>query len=89
MSHPIISSDLFAELDLSDRQQELIVGGMDYQLQDNSFTEAFTNQRNNNNSTAAGTSTDSNTEFGDVNSQATSFLASEPTELPSLPELQL
>jgi hypothetical protein len=88
MSYQIITSDLFAESELSARQQELIVGGMDYQLKDNSFTQAFSNQRNNNNSTAEGNTAESNTDFGNINSQATSFLASEPTELPTLPELQ-
>ncbi|MEA5516189.1 CTB family bacteriocin [Nodularia sp. UHCC 0506] len=84
MSHQIITSDCFAKLELSERQQELLVGGMNYQLKDNNFTQGSATTTKSSDSSPAGNSSELNTQLADVNSNATSFLSSEPTKFPAL-----
>ncbi|GAX34505.1 CTB family bacteriocin [Nodularia sp. NIES-3585] len=84
MSHQIIISDWFAELELSDIQMELLVGGVNYQLKDNSFAQGTANTTKSSDSGLEGNSAGSNTQLADVNSNATSFLSSEPTEFPAI-----
>jgi len=84
MSHRIITSDWFAELELSDRQQELLVGGVNYQLKNNNFDQGSATTRKSSDSSPEGNSSESNTQLADVNSNATNFLSSEPTEFPAL-----
>ncbi len=89
MSHQIITSDWFAELELSDKQQELLVGGVNYQLKDNSFAQGTANTTKSSDSGLEGNSSASNTQLADVNSNATSFLSSEPTEFPPLANFEV
>ncbi|MBE9199969.1 MULTISPECIES: CTB family bacteriocin [unclassified Nodularia (in: cyanobacteria)] len=84
MSDQIITSDWFAELELSDRQQELLVGGVNYQLNDNNFAQGSATKKNSSNNSPEGNSSELNTQLADVNSNATSFLSNEPTEFPAL-----
>jgi hypothetical protein len=88
MSHQIITSDWFTNLELSDRQQEFLVGGVNYQLKDNNFSQGTATQNQSSNSSLEGNSSESNTQLADVNSNATSFLFSEPTEFPALSNLE-
>ncbi|MDB9373100.1 CTB family bacteriocin [Nodularia sphaerocarpa] len=84
MSYQIITSDWFAELELSDRQQELLVGGVNYQLNDNNFAQGSATTTNTSNSSPEGNSSESNTQLADVDSNAISLFSNEPTEFPAL-----
>ncbi|HYW18303.1 MAG TPA: CTB family bacteriocin [Nodularia sp. (in: cyanobacteria)] len=84
MSHRIATSNWFAELELSDRQQELLVGGVNYQRQNNNFAQGAAITRKSSDNNPEGNASESNTQLGDVNSNATSFLSSEPTKFPAL-----
>ncbi|KZL48807.1 MULTISPECIES: CTB family bacteriocin [Cyanophyceae] len=88
MSHQMITSDWFAESELSDRQQEFLVGGINYQLQDNNFAQGSATRRNTSDNSPEGNSSASSTQQDDVNSNATSFLSSEPIEFPALANFQ-
>lgn len=84
MSHQVITFDWFAELELSDRQQEFLVGGVNYQLKDNNFSQGSATITQSSDSGLDGNSAESNTQLADVNSNATNFLSSEPREFPAL-----
>ncbi|TVP59681.1 MAG: hypothetical protein EA343_19380 [Nodularia sp. (in: Bacteria)] len=84
MSDQVITSHWFAELELSDRQQEFLVGGVNYQRKDNNFAQGSATTRKSSESSPEGNSAESNTQLADVNSNATNFLSSEPREFPAL-----
>ncbi|MBE9051907.1 CTB family bacteriocin [Nostocales cyanobacterium LEGE 11386] len=88
MSHQKITSDWFIELELSHKQQQLLVGGVKYKLSDNNFAQGMAATTKTNNSSPEGNSSDSNTQISDVNAGAKSFLSTDATELPLLSSLQ-
>ncbi|MBI1241435.1 CTB family bacteriocin [Umezakia ovalisporum] len=87
MSHQIITSDWFGRSELSDRQQEVLVGGVNYQLKDNNFSQGVATTTKTNNSSPEGNTSESNTQLADISSNAVSFLFSKPTELSVPPAL--
>ncbi|MDH6058958.1 CTB family bacteriocin [Chrysosporum bergii ANA360D] len=80
MSHEIITSDCLVEL--PPLQQELLLGGVNYQLKENNFTQDLAKTTKTNNTSPQGNSSQSNTQLADVSSHATSFTSSQPIKVP-------
>jgi hypothetical protein len=88
MSHQITTLDWFVELELSTRQQQLLVGGANSHRSNNNFTQGMAATTKTNNSSPEGNTRESNSQISDVNSGATVFLSSDATEIPLLSSLE-
>lgn len=81
MSHQIVTWNWFVESELSDRQQQLLVGGVNSFQSDNDFAQGMAKRTNNSDSGPQGNTSKSNTQITDVNSGAKVFLASDAPEI--------
>ncbi len=75
MSDQIINLNLF--FDLPDKQQELLSGGAEPQINQNNFAQRTGNTSSTNQATPLGNLTKTNTNLADVNSGAQSVLSSD------------
>ncbi|WP_414542918.1 bacteriocin [Nostoc sp. CCY0012] len=81
--------DWFVELELSTRQQQLLVDGANSHRSNNNFTQGMAaTTKTNNNSSPEGNISESNSQISDVNSGATMFLSSDATEIHLLSSLE-
>lgn len=79
--------DWFVELELSTRQQQLLVSGANYHRSNNNFTQGMA-ATTKTSSSPEGNISESNSQISDVNSGATMFLSSDATEIPLLSSLE-
>ncbi len=79
MSCPMMTFKWFIQL--SDQEQEFLIGGSLPQISNNNFSQRAENTTENNSTTPLGKVSRMNTDFADVNSGAQSILSSNETEV--------